>query len=193
MDKISTRSTDRLEACVFSQRFIVPLFNFFLKSSAEQTVQRYYRYMSFSGPMQFITKYVLFLFKTFFPNISDRLIGKHFLLTIVRLKNSNEIFGICHIDVPGKVGSDSQYGVLGIVILTPITGLGIGENLLRYSLEEGRKNGLRAVRLFVDIDNHRAISLYEKVGFKIMSNEQEGGLVRESNGEPPTLQMSIRL
>ncbi len=57
-------------------------------------------------------------------------------------------------------------GSLGMGIHTSYRGRGIGERLLRATLEHALRNGIYRVTLEARADNDRAIRLYEKVGFR---------------------------
>jgi ribosomal protein S18 acetylase RimI-like enzyme len=57
-------------------------------------------------------------------------------------------------------------GVLGIGVLAPFRGRGIGEALMRPAIEKARSKGLTRIELTVREHNKPAISLYEKLGFK---------------------------
>jgi RimJ/RimL family protein N-acetyltransferase len=57
-------------------------------------------------------------------------------------------------------------GVLGIGILAPYRGQGIGEALIQKALQLAQHKGLTRIELTVREHNQRAISLYEKLGFE---------------------------
>ncbi len=57
---------------------------------------------------------------------------------------------------------------------------GIGKYLLRRAIEQSEKNGLQELILRVKKHNPKAISLYEKAGFKIMDASREAYPLRES-------------
>ncbi len=58
-------------------------------------------------------------------------------------------------------------GVLGIGLLAPYRGQGIGEALMRAALDQAKSVGLTRVELTVRENNKRAIVLYEKLGFVV--------------------------
>lgn len=58
-------------------------------------------------------------------------------------------------------------GSLGIGVLSDWRGKGVGQSLMKAALQKARKMGLTRVQLNVRENNHPAISLYEKLGFKI--------------------------
>lgn len=60
-------------------------------------------------------------------------------------------------------------GALGVGVLAPFRGQGIGEALMRAALEKARSRGLTRIELTVREQNKPAIALYEKLGF-----QQEG-------------------
>jgi RimJ/RimL family protein N-acetyltransferase len=74
----------------------------------------------------------------------------------------------------GRWEKNGHTAELGVAILAPYRGIGLGELLLRACLEWAREVGIRKVRLGVFASNERAIALYRKVGFR-----EEGRLRRE--------------
>ncbi|MDP3371671.1 MAG: GNAT family N-acetyltransferase [Candidatus Paracaedibacteraceae bacterium] len=58
-------------------------------------------------------------------------------------------------------------GVLGIGILKPYRGQGIGEKLIQKTLAAAKEIGLIRVELTVRDTNVNAIALYKKVGFEV--------------------------
>lgn len=58
-------------------------------------------------------------------------------------------------------------GVLGIGVLAPFRGQGIGEALMQAAIEKARHRGLTRIELTVREHNKPAIALYEKFGFKV--------------------------
>jgi ribosomal protein S18 acetylase RimI-like enzyme len=57
-------------------------------------------------------------------------------------------------------------------------GQGVGEKLLSAFIEASRTRAYRSVVLSVETDNHPALSLYEKAGFKIIRSFSEGQFER---------------
>ncbi|GAB6100260.1 hypothetical protein JCM16358_21390 [Halanaerocella petrolearia] len=65
----------------------------------------------------------------------------------------------------------------GLAIVEEFQGQGLGKRLLDYSLEQLQQLGITNVELTVDPDNHPAIKLYRKFGFKQVDfHEEEYGL-----------------
>lgn len=58
-------------------------------------------------------------------------------------------------------------GVLGMGVLQPYRGRGIGRALMQRTLEDAREKGFTRVELTVRVDNERAKKLYEKFGFAV--------------------------
>lgn len=61
--------------------------------------------------------------------------------------------------------SDAHAGTLGMGIIPPYRGQGLGRRLIEATLLAARNVGIERVELSVHADNERAIALYEKVGF----------------------------
>jgi ribosomal protein S18 acetylase RimI-like enzyme len=49
-------------------------------------------------------------------------------------------------------------------------GMGIGEGLMRAGLNLAKSRGMKAAKLEVKKDNHRAIRLYQRLGFVLLSD-----------------------
>lgn len=58
-------------------------------------------------------------------------------------------------------------GALGVGVLAPFRGQGVGEALMRAAIEKARSRGLTRIELTVREHNKPAIALYEKVGFQV--------------------------
>lgn len=58
-------------------------------------------------------------------------------------------------------------------------GKGVGKKLLHAFIEASRSHGYQSVVLSVETDNSPAISLYEKVGFKVIRTFSEGHYRRQ--------------
>jgi ribosomal protein S18 acetylase RimI-like enzyme len=58
-------------------------------------------------------------------------------------------------------------GTLGMGVLAPYRGQGIGEALMRHALEKAKRLGLTRVQLHVREHNQAAIALYKKFGFVV--------------------------
>ncbi|MFI4919572.1 MAG: GNAT family N-acetyltransferase [Legionellales bacterium] len=60
----------------------------------------------------------------------------------------------------------AHIGSLGIGVLAPYRGQGIGEALMKVALEEAKNKGLTRIELTVRENNETAIALYKKLGFE---------------------------
>jgi len=80
-----------------------------------------------------------------------------------------EVVGWCDIRGtadPNKMG----LGVLGIGLLAPYRGRGLGNRLLGGTLEAARRCRFAGVALLVRKSNKRAITLYQKFGFQFVED-----------------------
>ena len=80
--------------------------------------------------------------------------------------SAGEVVGWCDI-VPKSRPVHAHVGVLGVALLPEFRGRGIGERLIRQTLEAARADGLHRVELTVREANRNAIALYKKIGFEI--------------------------
>ena len=55
--------------------------------------------------------------------------------------------------------------MLGVGLLPPFRGRGIGRQLIEKTLDAARDRGLSRIELTVRKDNANAIALYQKIGF----------------------------
>lgn len=78
--------------------------------------------------------------------------------------NEEKIIGWCDITSLARPIFD-HVGSLGIGVLADYRGQGIGEALIRATLQQARIKGLTRIELTVFENNKPAISLYEKLGF----------------------------
>ena len=82
----------------------------------------------------------------------------------VAVINNNEVVGWCDIS-PLKGEGFEHRGELGMGVLPPYRGLGIGQRLLSRTILRAREDGLERIELEVFASNVPAIKLYEKIGF----------------------------
>lgn len=71
-------------------------------------------------------------------------------------------------------------GVLGIQVLKTIRGRGLGKQLMSAILEDSMRYGYHVIELGVLKSNNRAIGLYERFGFKVVS-EYETAVLLDGN------------
>ena len=80
--------------------------------------------------------------------------------------SAGEVVGWCDV-TPKSRPIYAHGGVLGIALLPPFRGQGIGKRLILRTLDAARAFGLRRVELTVRESNTGAIGLYKKVGFEV--------------------------
>ena len=66
----------------------------------------------------------------------------------------------------GKTGDEYHHGKLGIALIREYRDLGIGLEMVKTLISEGRSVGLKTAELEVFANNPKAIHVYEKAGFK---------------------------
>lgn len=122
--------------------------------SAVDNVARERRYLAFleGPPFQSTKAFVLKQIKDKWP----QWIALH----------QGKIVGWCDIS-PLDRPVFAHTGRLGIGILAPYRGNGIGKALIKSALEEARKKGLTRIELTVRENNKPAIALYKNVGFVV--------------------------
>jgi ribosomal protein S18 acetylase RimI-like enzyme len=78
--------------------------------------------------------------------------------------SAGELVGWCDVLPKGRP-IHAHTGVLGVALLPPFRGQGIGDDLIRRTLAAARTFGFHRVELTVRQDNVNAIALYKKFGF----------------------------
>jgi len=79
--------------------------------------------------------------------------------------DSGKVFGL-YILHPNNVGRCGHICNCSYAVSIDARGMGIGEKLVRHSMEKGRELGFGILQFnAVVADNYRALSLYEKLGF----------------------------
>lgn len=101
-------------------------------------------------------------------------IKPNYVYTAVVCDYQNEIIGFAFI----RHTRIKHVGDLGIVVRENFRGMGIGSKLMNSLIALARREGLRKIRLIVSADNHRAIKLYKKFGFKITRFIKEGDIYK---------------
>lgn len=66
---------------------------------------------------------------------------------------------------PATRDATRHIGTLGMGVLEPHRGRGIGRRLLEAAIEHAWSTGLKRIELEVFVDNAAAVALYEKLGF----------------------------
>ena len=88
-------------------------------------------------------------------------------------RKSDEIVG--QINMNGNLKERLAHKAeFGVTVRKEYWGLGIGRILVEMMLEYAREQGIKKINLAVLADNQRAISLYEKLGFKKEGREKMG-------------------
>ncbi|HPS12063.1 MAG TPA: GNAT family N-acetyltransferase [Prolixibacteraceae bacterium] len=75
-----------------------------------------------------------------------------------------EVVGWCDA-IPKSYEGLTHVSVLGMGVLAPFRGKGLGSQLLEKIIEHSRNNGIEKIELDVYESNQAAIGLYEKFGF----------------------------
>ncbi len=78
--------------------------------------------------------------------------------------SASEVIGWCDA-LPKPRPVHAHVGVLGMGLLPPFRGQGIGRQLIEKTLDAARDLGLSRIELTVREDNANAMALYEKIGF----------------------------
>ena len=78
--------------------------------------------------------------------------------------NEGSIIGWCDITALDRPVF-AHIGSLGIGVLAPYRGHGVGQALIRTALQKAKEKGLTRIELTVRENNKPAIALYEKFGF----------------------------
>jgi ribosomal protein S18 acetylase RimI-like enzyme len=105
-----------------------------------------------------------------------------------RLKQVNEFTGRQMVTICGVIGfvrymrkvlpfifcsgaeaEADEYFINVVAVMPDFQGKGIGTHLMRYAEEKARAEGLRKCALSVEIENHRARYLYERLGFQVVN------------------------
>ena len=98
------------------------------------------------------------------------------------------VVGWCDI-FPAWAHAVQHCGTLGMGLLPPYRGHGLGRQLLSSCLAKARSNGITRVELEVRSDNERAIKLYERMGFEREAVKRQG--MRFDGVYHDSLQMSF--
>jgi RimJ/RimL family protein N-acetyltransferase len=83
-----------------------------------------------------------------------------FLITV-----EGKIIGVCDV-WKEREPRLRHVGVLGIALLPEYREEGIGTQLMKFLISQGKDMGLRMIRLTCFANNPRALHLYEKLGFR---------------------------
>ena len=84
---------------------------------------------------------------------------------LIAINEAGTVIGWCDITALNRPVF-AHIGSLGIGVLTPYRGQGIGKALMRAALQQAKSKGLTRIELTVRENNTSAIALYEKFGFE---------------------------
>lgn len=85
---------------------------------------------------------------------------------------------------PNNVGRCGHLSNASYAVSSSARGKGIGEQMVRYSLEKGRKLGFRVLQFNAVVrTNERAVRLYEKLGFVCLGTVPGGFLMKDGTYE----------
>ena len=90
-------------------------------------------------------------------------------MTMIVCEIDEKIAGTCHLSCKTKI-KNRHRGRIGIALLQPYWGMGIGTALFKELITLGREKGLEQLELEVFEGNERGIALYEKMGFRIAAS-----------------------
>lgn len=88
-----------------------------------------------------------------------------FSALVLNCGKTGKIAGVCWAKLPGK---NHDCAVLGICLLPEFRGLGAGRILLETLLDILAHNGIKRVRLTVQLANPGAVKLYWQCGFEVI-------------------------
>ena len=117
-------------------------------------VARERRYLAFleAPPLESMRAYVLDMIKYGRPQFV--------------VVSAGEVVGWCDV-LPKDRPTYAHAGVLGMGLLPPFRGQGIGADLIRRSLVAAKAFGFHRVELTVRENNTNALELYKKIGFEV--------------------------
>ena len=94
-------------------------------------------------------------------------------IEIVAIIN-NQIVGVAGIEAVGRKYKVKHRAEMGISILKDYWGLGLGTALINACIECAKKAGYEQLELNAAVGNKRAVSLYQKLGFKEFGRNPRG-------------------
>jgi len=85
---------------------------------------------------------------------------------VVAVAGHDEVIGWCDLR-PKSMATQRHSAVLGMGLVAPYRGMGLGTRLLAATLEAAGQAGLQRAELIVRADNAPAIALYRRFGFEL--------------------------
>lgn len=77
------------------------------------------------------------------------------------------VVGWCDIASRSQLPAFAHTGTLGMGVIEPFRGLGVGKALLRATIDKAREIGLVRIELELKENNAAALNLYQKFGFSM--------------------------
>ncbi|KZE66011.1 GNAT family acetyltransferase [Fictibacillus phosphorivorans] len=94
------------------------------------------------------------------------------------VERKGKVVGIARV-LKGELEMKKHTGVFRTWIHPDAQGLGIGKELLNYTLRWGEKNNLHKIWLTVFSGNEKAVKVYEKVGFIIEGRQKDQAIIED--------------
>lgn len=97
-------------------------------------------------------------------------------LTIISINEFDEIIGFAFVKIKKRISTENFLGELGICVRDDFQGKHIGYELIKNLIVLAKNEHVQKICLTVLADNIRALSMYEKEGFKKIQIMKEGDL-----------------
>ena len=122
---------------------------------------------------------VIRIFKDNFHNRSEKNIviySKRFKDIFYVVKHNGKVVGYCsyYIKPMFSINEFKKVAVIfSMLIDKNCRGIGLGQKIIKESIEEIRLNNINSILLYVNTENKPAIGLYNKMGFKIVGKVKD--------------------
>lgn len=87
----------------------------------------------------------------------------------------DKVVGWCDVSADSAEIGRAHVGTLGMGVIADFRGQGIGERLMRTTVEAAIKKGITRIELEVRTGNAAAIKLYKKIGFELEGTRRAAG------------------
>jgi ribosomal protein S18 acetylase RimI-like enzyme/sugar phosphate isomerase/epimerase len=124
------------------------------------------------------------LLSAFIQNLGEEKISFRYFETRGEEVLKNHVFTFLAFQNGTAVGYghlDREDGIvwLGIVVKKEFQGQGFGAKIMQILISKGKALKIKKIRLSVDNDNQKAISLYKKQGFEIISKQKKNSILQK--------------
>lgn len=112
---------------------------------------------------------IALLFSTFtsLKILLKRVFPRAIVIPLIVTNNRDDIVAFAYLNIEKRLAKEKYFAGFATCVRDDYQGRGLGRKLMRIATEIAQREKIGELSLWVAAENHRAIRLYEKYGFKV--------------------------